>query len=134
VIHLNREKKTSPSACSETGAAPMVALSDGRLQLLPDTGLKLFIPSFFSVGAGIMCPSFHEPSSDVLSFQAFFLSAHEISSANFLSYTSIIFSICLILPAALGPEEQRRNKKFVGNGARPVRKADKLSAICDPIV
>jgi hypothetical protein len=77
VIHLSPEKKTSPSASSGTGPARTVAPSDGRLQLVPDTGLKLFIPSLFSVGAGILCPSFYEPSSDGFGFQAFF-HVHEI--------------------------------------------------------
>jgi hypothetical protein len=54
------------------------------------------------------------------------------------------FSICLILPAALGPEvhsasnrnEYQKQKKvmFLGSKIRSVRRADKLPAICDPIV
>jgi hypothetical protein len=55
----------------------------------------------------------------------------------------IIFSIHLILPAALGPgvysacsrnEYQNRRMLFLGSRARPVRRADDLTAICDPIV
>jgi hypothetical protein len=48
----------------------------------------------------------------------------------------------LILPAALGPgiysasngnEYQKQKKSFWGGKARPVRKADNLTAICEPI-
>jgi hypothetical protein len=51
------------------------------------------------------------------------------------------FSISLILPAALGTgvhltEMSTRNRKimFLRSRARPVLKADKLTAICEPIV
>jgi hypothetical protein len=54
-----------------------------------------------------------------------------------------MFSIYLILPAALGPgvystsnrnEYQKQKIMFLESGARPVRKADKLTAICEPTV
>jgi hypothetical protein len=53
------------------------------------------------------------------------------------------FFIYIILPAALGPgvhsasnrnEYQKIKIKFLGNRARPVRKADNLTAICEPTV
>jgi hypothetical protein len=53
------------------------------------------------------------------------------------------FPIYLILSAALGPgvtqpltEISTRNRKimFLGSRARPVRRADNLGAICEPIV
>jgi hypothetical protein len=55
------------------------------------------------------------------------------------------FSIFLILPATLGPgvysaynrNEYRKHKKkvmFLGSRARPVRGADNLTAIYEPIV
>jgi hypothetical protein len=53
------------------------------------------------------------------------------------------FSIYLILPAALGPgvysafnknEYQKQKKMFVESRALPVRRADNLTAICEPIV
>jgi hypothetical protein len=53
------------------------------------------------------------------------------------------FSIYLIPPAALGPkvysasnriEYQKQKIMFLGSRARPVRKADNLTAICEPIV
>jgi hypothetical protein len=49
----------------------------------------------------------------------------------------------LILPAALGPgvysasngkEYQEEKVMFLGSRARPVRKADNLTTICEPIV
>jgi hypothetical protein len=55
----------------------------------------------------------------------------------------IFFSIYLILPAALGPgvystltEMSIRSRKIIllGIRARPVRKADKLTAIYEPVV
>jgi hypothetical protein len=54
-----------------------------------------------------------------------------------------IISINIILPAALGPgftkpltEMSTRCRKimFLGSRARPVRRADNLAAICEPIV
>jgi hypothetical protein len=55
-----------------------------------------------------------------------------------------IFSIYLILPAALGPgvhsasnrqmSTRRRKIMFLGNIVRPVRRADKLIAIGEPII
>jgi hypothetical protein len=54
-----------------------------------------------------------------------------------------IFSVYLILPAALGPgiysasnrnEYQKHKIRFLGSKVRPVRKADNLIAICEPIV
>jgi hypothetical protein len=52
------------------------------------------------------------------------------------------FSIYLILPAALGPgvlsasrnEYQQQKKTFLRIRARPVRRADNLTAIYEPIV
>jgi hypothetical protein len=53
------------------------------------------------------------------------------------------FSIYLILAAALGPEftlplaeigTRSRQIMFPGSRARPVRRADNLTAICEPIV
>jgi hypothetical protein len=53
------------------------------------------------------------------------------------------FSIDLILPAALGPVVysasnrnvyQKQKKMFLGTKVLPVRKADNLTAICEPIV
>jgi hypothetical protein len=54
------------------------------------------------------------------------------------------FSICLIRPAALGEggftqpltEMSTRSRKimFLGSRARPVRRADNLTSICEPIV
>jgi hypothetical protein len=56
----------------------------------------------------------------------------------------MIFSIYLILPAALGPgvystsnrNEWQKHKiiKFLGSKVRRVRRADKIIAICEPIV
>jgi hypothetical protein len=55
----------------------------------------------------------------------------------------LMFPIYLILPVALGPEVYsasnineylKQKKRFLDNKARPVRKADDLSAICKPIV
>jgi hypothetical protein len=55
----------------------------------------------------------------------------------------VIFSIYLILPAALGPEvysaynrnEYRKQKKmFLESRALPVRRADSLTAFCEPTV
>jgi hypothetical protein len=52
-------------------------------------------------------------------------------------------SIYLILPAALGTgvylasnrnELQKQKKMFLGTRARPVRMADDLAVICEPIV
>jgi hypothetical protein len=40
----------------------------------------------------------------------------------------LFFSIYLIFPAALG------RKMFLGSRARPERRADNLTAICEPIV
>jgi hypothetical protein len=49
----------------------------------------------------------------------------------------------LIIPAALGPgvysasnrnEHQKQKIMFLGSKARPVRKTDNLTAICEPIV
>jgi hypothetical protein len=55
-----------------------------------------------------------------------------------------IFSIYLILSAALGPEvytqpltemsTRSRKIMFLGSKERPVRRADNLTAICEPIV
>jgi hypothetical protein len=54
-----------------------------------------------------------------------------------------VFSICLILPAALGPgvysasdrnEYQKQERVFLGSKVRPVRKIDNLTAICEPTV
>jgi hypothetical protein len=54
-----------------------------------------------------------------------------------------IFSIYLILQAILGPEvypasnrmsTRSRKIMFLGSRARPVRRADKLTAICEPVV
>jgi hypothetical protein len=54
-----------------------------------------------------------------------------------------LFPIYLILPTSLGPgvysafnrkEYRKQKKKFLGNTARSVRKTDKLTAICEPIV
>jgi hypothetical protein len=54
-----------------------------------------------------------------------------------------IFSIYIILPAALDPgvysasnrnEYQKQKIMFLASRARPVRKADKLAAIREPIV
>jgi hypothetical protein len=59
-IYLNPgKKKTSPSACRETAVTSTVALIDGRLYAVPVTGLKLFIPSFSSAVAGILCSSIY---------------------------------------------------------------------------
>jgi hypothetical protein len=53
------------------------------------------------------------------------------------------FPICLIFPAALGPgaysasnrnEYQKQKIMFLGSKARPVRRADNLTAICEAIV
>jgi hypothetical protein len=52
------------------------------------------------------------------------------------------FSVYLILPAALGSwvysvynrNEYQKKKMFLGSRARPVIKADNLTAICKPIV
>jgi hypothetical protein len=53
------------------------------------------------------------------------------------------FSIYLILPAALGPrvysdsnrnEYQKQINNVLGSRARPVCKADNLTAICEPTV
>jgi hypothetical protein len=62
-----------------------------------------------------------------------------------LKYMSIYISSYLILPVALGPgvysasnrnEYQKHKKKscFWGVKQRPVRRADNLTAICEPIV
>jgi hypothetical protein len=54
-----------------------------------------------------------------------------------------MFSICLILPASLGPgvtqplsEMSTRSRKIMllGSKVRPVRRADNLAATCKPIV
>jgi hypothetical protein len=56
-----------------------------------------------------------------------------------------MFSSYLIRPAALGPgvysdsnrneyQKKKKEEMFVGGRARPVRKADNLTAICEPIV
>jgi hypothetical protein len=54
-----------------------------------------------------------------------------------------LFSIYLILPAALGPgvysasnrnEYQKQKKMFVESSARPVRRTDNLTAICESTV
>jgi hypothetical protein len=54
-----------------------------------------------------------------------------------------IFSIYLILPAALGPEftqpvteisTRSRKIMFLVSGELPIRRADNLTAICEPIV
>jgi hypothetical protein len=54
-----------------------------------------------------------------------------------------MFSIYLILPAVLGPgahsasnrnEYQKQKIMFLGNRVRPVRRADNLTAISEPIV
>jgi hypothetical protein len=51
-----------------------------------------------------------------------------------------IFSIYLILPAALGPRVYSASNKieyqkmFLGSRALPVRTADNLTAICEPII
>jgi hypothetical protein len=54
-----------------------------------------------------------------------------------------IFSIYLILPAAIGPvvysasnrnAHQKQKTMFLGSRARPVREADNLTAICEPTV
>jgi hypothetical protein len=55
---------------------------------------------------------------------------------------NVFFSIYLILPAALGPgvysasnrNEYEKQKMFLGSRARPVRKVDNLTAICESIV
>jgi hypothetical protein len=53
------------------------------------------------------------------------------------------FSIYLILPAAQGPEVhltsnrngyQKQKKMFLGSKVRPVRRANNLTAICEPII
>jgi hypothetical protein len=53
------------------------------------------------------------------------------------------FSIYLILPVTLGPgiylasnrnEYQKQKKMFLGSRAQPVRVADNLTTICEPIV
>jgi hypothetical protein len=52
------------------------------------------------------------------------------------------FSIYQILPAALGPviysasnrNEHQKQKKFLRSRTRPVRTADNLTTICEPIV
>jgi hypothetical protein len=53
------------------------------------------------------------------------------------------FSIYLILPDALGPgvysvvtemNTSTRKRMFLGSRARPVRRAENLTAICEPIV
>jgi hypothetical protein len=55
----------------------------------------------------------------------------------------LISSIYVILPAALGPgvysvsnrnENQKQKIIFLGSKLRPVRRADNLIAICEPIV
>jgi hypothetical protein len=55
----------------------------------------------------------------------------------------LIFSIYLMLPAALGPgvhsasnrnEYQKQKKMFLGSKARPVRRADNLTTIYKPVV
>jgi hypothetical protein len=54
----------------------------------------------------------------------------------------MIFSVSLIHPAALGPwhysasniSEYQKYKMFLGSRAWPARKADNLTAICEPIV
>jgi hypothetical protein len=54
-----------------------------------------------------------------------------------------MFSVCLILPAALGPEVysvsnrneyQNQKNNVSGSRERPVCRADKLTAICEPTV
>jgi hypothetical protein len=54
-----------------------------------------------------------------------------------------LFSIYLILPAALGPgaystfnrnKNQKRRNMFLRRRARPMRKADNVKAICEPNV
>jgi hypothetical protein len=48
-----------------------------------------------------------------------------------------IFSVYLILPAALGstqPLTEMSTRKLPGDKGRPVRKAENLTAICEPIV
>jgi hypothetical protein len=53
---------------------------------------------------------------------------------------SINFSICVILPATLGPEPLTetstgsRKIMFLRGRGLPVRKTDNLTAICEPIV
>jgi hypothetical protein len=54
------------------------------------------------------------------------------------------FPIYLILPAALGPGvysafnrnkyQKQKKKLFLGSRVQPVRRADNLTAICEPIV
>jgi hypothetical protein len=53
------------------------------------------------------------------------------------------FSINVILPSALGPgvysasnrnEYQKQKIIFLGSKLRPVREADKCTAICEPII
>jgi hypothetical protein len=54
----------------------------------------------------------------------------------------LLFSIYLTLPAELGSEihsasdrnEYKKEKNVSGSRARPVRRADNLTAICEPIV
>jgi hypothetical protein len=55
----------------------------------------------------------------------------------------LVFSIYLIIPAALGPgvhlasnrnEYQHHINNIYGSKVRPVRSADNLAAICEPVV
>jgi hypothetical protein len=56
---------------------------------------------------------------------------------------NFLFSIYLIVPAALDPEVhsasnknvyQKQRKNFLGSRERPVHRAHNLTAICEPIV
>jgi hypothetical protein len=60
-----------------------------------------------------------------------------IRKLNFFFYNEVIvffFSMYLILPAALWSWSEMGARNLPGGKARPVRKAENLTTICEPIV
>jgi hypothetical protein len=68
---------------------------------------------------------------------------YKLEGRGFGNRRSEVFSIYLILPAALGPgvtqnltemSTRSRKRMYLGSRARPACRADSLTAICEPIV